>query len=61
MNKHLHIWAGRFAYLAGVVQCYRGVELVSSGDSLLFSTLDIDIKVPNLFPQSCRDVAVGLR
>ncbi|CAM9216757.1 unnamed protein product [Sphacelaria rigidula] len=44
MNKHLHIWAGRFAYLAGVVQCYRGVELVSSADRLLFSTLDIDIE-----------------
>eukprot|EP00904_Undaria_pinnatifida_P011031 jgi/Undpi1/7058/HiC_scaffold_21.g09532.m1 len=39
-NKHFHIWAGRFAYLSGVVQCYRGVELVSGGDELLLSTFD---------------------
>eukprot|EP00752_Nemacystus_decipiens_P001683 g1633.t1 len=39
-NKHFHIWAGRFAYLAGVVQCYRGLELVSSQDNLVFSAGD---------------------
>ncbi|CBJ27734.1 peroxidase [Ectocarpus siliculosus] len=39
-NKHFHIWAGRFAYAAGVVQCYRGLELVSSDDELIFSAGD---------------------
>ncbi|CAN0421524.1 unnamed protein product [Ectocarpus sp. 12 AP-2014] len=39
-NKHFHIWAGRFAYLAGVVQCYRGLELVSSDDNLVLSAGD---------------------
>lgn len=45
INKSLHIWFGQFAYLAGAVQCYRGVELVSSSDSLIFSTFDIDYEV----------------
>ncbi|CAM9534507.1 unnamed protein product [Ascophyllum nodosum] len=39
-NKYFHIWAGRFAYLAGVVQCYRGLELVSDRDNLVFSAGD---------------------
>ncbi|CAM9379499.1 unnamed protein product [Ectocarpus sp. 13 AM-2016] len=46
-NKHFHIWAGRFAYAAGLVQCYRGLELVSSDDELLFSAgdgLDLEVK-----------------
>eukprot|EP00903_Cladosiphon_okamuranus_P015565 g14370.t1 len=46
LNKHFHIWAGRFAYLAGVVQCYRGLELVSKEDSLVFSAgegLDLEL------------------
>ena len=45
-NKHCHIWAGRFAYLAGVVQCYRGLELVSSSKELVFSAGDgLDLQV----------------
>lgn len=44
-TKYFHIWAGRVAFLAGAVQCYRGVELVSSADTLIFSALDIDIEV----------------
>ncbi|CAN0184392.1 unnamed protein product, partial [Scytosiphon promiscuus] len=39
-NKFFHIYAGRFAYLAGVVQCYRGLELVASDDKLIFSAGD---------------------
>ncbi|CAN0025142.1 unnamed protein product, partial [Ectocarpus sp. 6 AP-2014] len=39
-NKFFHIYAGRFAYLAGVVQCYRGLELVASDDQLIFSAGD---------------------
>ena len=40
------IWAGRFAYLAGVVQCYRGLELVSSSKELVFSAGDgLDLQV----------------
>ncbi|CAN0347517.1 unnamed protein product, partial [Scytosiphon promiscuus] len=39
-NKHFHIWAGRFAYAAGVIQCYRGLELVSGDDQLVFSAGD---------------------
>ncbi|CAM9831972.1 unnamed protein product [Ectocarpus sp. 4 AP-2014] len=39
-NKFFHIWAGRLAYAAGVVQCYRGLELVSSDDELIFSAGD---------------------
>lgn len=46
VNKHFHIWSGRFAYLAGVVQCYRGLELVASDDALLFSPGDgLDLEV----------------
>ena len=46
LNKHFHIWAGRFAYLAGVVQCYRGLELVASNDELLLSAGDgLDLQV----------------
>lgn len=45
-NKFFHIYSGRFAYLAGVVQCYRGLELVSSDDKLIFSAGDgLDLKV----------------
>eukprot|EP00904_Undaria_pinnatifida_P011028 jgi/Undpi1/7055/HiC_scaffold_21.g09529.m1 len=45
-NKYFHIWAGRYAYLAGVVQCYRGLALVSGGDELLFSTFDgLDVEL----------------
>lgn len=45
-NKHFHIWAGRFAYLAGVVQCYRGLELVVDSDELVFSAGDgLDLEV----------------
>lgn len=45
-NKYFHIWAGRFAYLAGVVQCYRGLELVSADDNLVFSAGDgLDLEV----------------
>ncbi|CAM9704645.1 unnamed protein product, partial [Ectocarpus fasciculatus] len=39
-NKFFHIYAGRFAYLAGVIQCYRGLELVASNDKLIFSAGD---------------------
>ncbi|CAM9873857.1 unnamed protein product [Ectocarpus sp. 6 AP-2014] len=39
-NKFFHIYAGRFAYLAGVIQCYRGLELVASDDKLIFSAGD---------------------
>ncbi|CAM9611389.1 unnamed protein product, partial [Ascophyllum nodosum] len=38
--KHLHIWAGQFAFFAGAIQCYRGVELVSANDSLHFSAIE---------------------
>lgn len=45
LNKHLHIYAGWFAYVAGAVQCYRGLELVAGGDGLLFSVTGIDFEV----------------
>ena len=45
-NKHFHIWSGRFAYVSGVVQCYRGLELVSGDDDLIFSAVDgFDVEV----------------
>eukprot|EP00904_Undaria_pinnatifida_P011027 jgi/Undpi1/7054/HiC_scaffold_21.g09528.m1 len=45
-NKYFHIWAGRWAYLAGVVQCYRGLELVSGRDELIVSAFDgLDVKL----------------
>ncbi|CAB1101232.1 unnamed protein product [Ectocarpus sp. CCAP 1310/34] len=48
-NKHFHIWAGRFAYAAGLVQCYRGLELVSSDDELIFSAGDgLDLQSPDV-------------
>lgn len=45
INKHFHIWSGHAAFIAGAIQCYRGVELVSSQDSLVFSTFEIDYQV----------------
>lgn len=46
LNKFFHIYAGYFAYLAGVVQCYRGLELVASNDKLIFSAGDgLDLQV----------------
>ncbi|CBN76583.1 delta-9 desaturase [Ectocarpus siliculosus] len=42
VNKHFHISAGWFAYAAGLVQCYRGLELVSGSDKLIFSAVDIN-------------------
>lgn len=54
-NKHFHIWAGRFAYAAGVVQCYRGLELVSSDDQLIFSAgdgLDLQVRLRGYCRQS---------
>lgn len=61
LNKHFHIWAGRFAYAAGVIQCYRGLELVSSSDELLFSAGDgLDLQVTSL-AQLTRTVYQALR
>ena len=54
-NKFFHIYSGRFAYLAGVVQCYRGLELVSSDDKLIFSAgegLDLKVELGALIPQA---------
>lgn len=45
VNKHMHIYAGWIAYVAGVVQCYRGLELVSGAEELLFSAAEIDFAV----------------
>lgn len=45
MNKHFHIYAGWFAYFAGLVQCYRGLELVSGTDKLVFSAVEINFTV----------------
>ncbi|CAM9989666.1 unnamed protein product, partial [Ascophyllum nodosum] len=49
VNKHLHIWAGHFAFLAGAVQCYHGVKLVSAKDSLHFSAIEdmVEFEVGN--------------
>ncbi|CAM9319898.1 unnamed protein product [Pylaiella littoralis] len=47
-NKHFHIWSGRIAYLAGAVQCYRGLELVSGDDNLILSAGDgLDLELSN--------------
>ncbi|CAM9782649.1 unnamed protein product, partial [Ectocarpus sp. 12 AP-2014] len=47
VNKHFHISAGWFAYAAGLVQCYRGLELVSGSDKLIFSAVDINFTLGN--------------
>eukprot|EP00903_Cladosiphon_okamuranus_P012613 g11801.t1 len=47
VNKHFHIYAGWFAYLAGLVQCYRGLELVSGTDKLVFSAVEINFTLGN--------------
>lgn len=41
----MHIYLGWFAYGAGLIQCYRGIELVSGADKLMFSAVDIDFTV----------------
>lgn len=45
VNKHIHIYAGWFAYVAGLVQCYRGLELVAGSENLIFSAADISFTV----------------
>lgn len=53
-NKHIHIYAGWFAYVSGLVQCYRGLELVSGSDKLVFSAADMDFSVSLLaHPSVC--------
>eukprot|EP00904_Undaria_pinnatifida_P011388 jgi/Undpi1/737/HiC_scaffold_10.g04201.m1 len=47
VNKHFHIYAGWFAYIAGLVQCYRGLELVSGADKLVFSAVYINFTMGN--------------
>lgn len=51
VNKHVHIWFGHFAFLAGAIQCYRGVELVSATDSLHFSAIEdlVEFEVSEVF------------
>lgn len=45
LNKHFHIYAGWFAYLSGLVQCYRGLELVSGAEKLILPAGDINFTV----------------
>ncbi|CAM9174754.1 unnamed protein product, partial [Laminaria digitata] len=47
MNKHFHIYAGWFAYVAGLLQCYRGLELVSGADKLILPAGDINFTLGN--------------
>ncbi|CAM9317590.1 unnamed protein product, partial [Sphacelaria rigidula] len=47
VNKYVHIYLGWFAYGAGLIQCYRGIELVSGADKLMFSAVDIDFTFAN--------------
>ena len=58
MNKHFHIYAGWFAYLAGLVQCYRGLELVSGSDKLVFSAAEINFSVSYSCIRPCMCVCV---
>ncbi|CAM9823746.1 unnamed protein product, partial [Discosporangium mesarthrocarpum] len=41
VNKYVHVWSGRFVILAGIIQCYRGLNLVSPEDNLVFEAIDI--------------------
>lgn len=45
MNKHFHVYSGWFAYLAGLAQCYRGLESVAPSDELVFSAANLDFSV----------------
>lgn len=45
LNKHFHIYAGWFAYMSGLLQCYRGLELVSGADKLILPAGDINFTV----------------
>ena len=45
VNKFFHIYAGWFAYAAGLAQCYRGLELVSGTDQVVFEEYDIGFTV----------------
>ena len=44
-NKHFHIYAGWFAYIAGLVQCYRGLMLVADSDRVVLSAADMTFSV----------------
>ena len=48
-NKHFHIYAGWFAYISGLVQCYRGLELVAGSDALVFSAAEMSFSVSYLY------------
>lgn len=45
----MHIYLGWFAYAAGLIQCYRGLELVSHTDRLIFTAVELDFKVRGCF------------
>ena len=45
VNKHVHIYAGWFAYVAGFIQCNRGLGLVMSTDQLVFTISDVNVMV----------------
>ena len=44
-NKYVHIYSGWFAYVAGLAQCYRGLELVSGTQALVFEGYDVGFTV----------------
>ena len=44
-NKHFHIYAGWFAYVAGFVQCYRGLMKMAGSERLVFSAADLHFSV----------------
>ena len=45
MNKFAHIYSGWFAYIAGLAQCYRGLELISGTEQVVFEQFDIGFTV----------------
>lgn len=61
VNKHFHIYAGWFAYFAGLVQCYRGLELVSGTDKLVFSAVEINFTVRAYDTFSCLPVHMSCK
>ena len=45
VNKFVHIYVGWFSYVAGLTQCYRGLELVSGTDQVVLEGFDIGFTV----------------
>lgn len=49
----MHIYAGWFAYVAGLFQCNSGLGMMMSSDQLVFAFSDVNLMVSSLCVRAC--------